>query len=214
MKTLQMAQLVLVAVLFAPRAAFAQRTYPVELQIMPLTQSVRRHASTSLAAPQSTTGTLTGVEASLIGPSSGLGLFGRFLQGNLVGPKQRMVAEGGVAIGEQDFKIEFAYSERLYIPADSNVKFVRGGINVTEFLGSSGVAVRFRAGYYSALERFKKDKLGPDGWQGETSVSYTWDRLPVFAQLGYRIERFRSKGVDEEMSSLVLGGGIWLWSRK
>ena len=73
--------------------------------------------------------------------------------------------------------------------------------------------MRIRGGYYVALDRFKSDKGAPDGWQGETSLAYTWDRFPVFAQIGYRIERMRGARVDEEMSSLTLGAGIWLWSR-
>lgn len=196
-----------------PAAAAAQRTFPVELQIMPLKQNVRRHESTPLSSPTSANGTLTGVEASIMGASSGMGVFGRYLSGNLSGPKQRMVAEGGVMVGDKTFKIEVGYSERLFLPADSTLKFLRGGFNATTFLGTSGVAVRLRAGYYAALARFKSDKSAPDGWQGETSIAYTWDRVPVFAQIGYRIEALRGARVQEETSALTLGAGIWLWAR-
>ena len=201
------------ALFILPDAVSAQRTFPVELQIMPLKQNVRRHESTPLGNPTSANGTLSGVEASIMGASSGMGVFGRYLSGRLSGPKQRMVAEGGVMVGDKTFKIEIGYSERLYLPADSTLKFLRGGFNVTSFLGTSGVAVRLRGGYYAALNRFKSDKSAPDGWQGETSIAYTWDRVPVFAQIGYRIETLRGARVQEETSALTLGAGIWLWSR-
>ena len=195
-----------------PGLAEAQRSYPVDFQLMPLTQSVRRHQSVPPADPTSATGTLKGVEMSVLG-QSGIGLFGRYLSGNLSGPSKPTVAEGGLIMGDKTFRIEVGYSDRLFIPDDSTIAFARGGFNLTTFLGTSGVAVRFRAGYYAAIERFRGMTAAPDGWQGESSVSYTWDRVPVFAELGYRIDRLRTERTDEEWSALTLGVGIWFWSR-
>ena len=158
---------------FAPDRVSAQRSYPLDLQIMPLTQSVRRNQSVPPADPTSATGTVRGIEASVLS-TSGTGLFGRYLSGNLTGSKKPMVAEGGLQLGDKSFKIEIGYSERLYIPDDSTMAFARGGFNLTTFLGTSGVAVRLRAGYYAAIERFKGDGSAPDGWQGESAISYTW----------------------------------------
>ncbi len=191
----------------------AQRAYPVDLQILPITHSVRRHASSTTTSPTIATGTMKGIEGSVLATSSGIGAFGRYLSGSLAGPKQRMIAEGGFMVGDKTFRIEMGYSERLFLAADSTVAFLRGGFNTTTYLGTSGVAVRFRAAYLASLDRFKEDRKGPDGWEGETSISYTWDRVPVFAQLGYRINRMRGELVDEEMSALTLGAGLWLWSK-
>lgn len=191
----------------------AQRTYPVDLQIAPITHSVRRHASSTTTSPNMATGTMRGIEGSVLATNSGIGVFGRYLSGSLAGPKQRMISEGGFMVGDKTFRIEMGYSERLFIPADSTIAFVRGGFNAITFLGTSGVAVRLRGGYLASLDRFKSDRKGPDGWEGETSVSYTWDRVPIFAQIGYRINRMRGELVDEEMSALTLGAGLWLWSK-
>ena len=49
----------------APCVARAQRAYPVDLQVMPITQNVRRHQSIPPADPTSGTGTLRGIEGSV-----------------------------------------------------------------------------------------------------------------------------------------------------
>lgn len=196
----------------APTAARSQRAYPFELQLMPITQSIRRHEFTAGTDPRSETGVLRGVEGSVIG-SAGLGLFGRYLTGDIGRSRKKMVTEGGVSVGDKSFKIEVGYSERLYLLVDSIVRYTRAGFSATTFLGTSGVAVGFRAGYYVSIDKLKGLPKTPEGWQGETSLSYTWDRLPLFAQVGYRIERTRRTGADEEMSALTLGGGLWLWLR-
>lgn len=198
----------------APTIVEAQRSYPVDFQVHAIKQSVTRHASATGTAPTTVSGTTDGIEASLIGESSGLGLFGRYLSSNITGPKVQSALEGGIAIGQKQFRLEIAYAERLYIPHDSTVRFLRGGFNSTTFLGTSGVAVRLRAGYYVPLAKVQGElKTGLDGWEGESALMYTWDRLPIFASAGYRINRLRATGLDEETSALTLGAGIWFWSR-
>lgn len=193
--------------------AEGQGSYPLELQVMPVTLSVRRNSFEPNRTPTTQRGTLKGVEGSLLGASSGIGLYGRFLTGNLAGPSKTMLTEGGVLIGDRTFRLEFGYAEQFYVPVDSAIKLLRGGLTYTSYLGTSGVAVRFRGSYFTAIENFKTQQNNHDGWTGETAISYTWDRFPVFTQLGYRIERQRGQGLDEESSALTLGAGIWLWAR-
>jgi hypothetical protein len=177
---------------------------------MPVTQSARRSALVDgEEAPGRASGSIRGLELFVM-PKEGLGIYGRRLTGSFVGTSRPLLEEVGVLLGDPTFRIEAAYVARPYVPQDSTLRMVRAGFAGTSRFGTSGVSVRLRGGYFAPIERFKADGEQIEGWEGETSLAYTWDRYPLSAQLGYRIERLRVRDFEEETSALTLGIGIWL----
>lgn len=193
----------------------AQRSYPVDLQVYPVTQSARRQAiAPGDDAPISSTSTIRGIEAFLLPSGGGLGIFGRHHTSSLGDRNAPLLQEAGLLIGDGGFRLEAAYSARRHLPQDSVIAFLRGGFAATSILGTSGVALRLRAGYFVPIDRFNGGGQETDGWEGETTLAYTWDRYPLSAQLGYRIERLRVVDFEEETSALTLGVGIWMQRRR
>lgn len=191
-----------------PTALRAQRSWPVDLQITATNSSIRQRLVPAGGVVEGTSIGLRGYEASLIGPSSGFGLYGRYGTGGTGNGRQLL--EGRIMMGAPQFRLEFGYAERRHSVLDSTFQYFRGGFTTTTTLGTSGVAIRFRAIGTAPIKREGLAFQQHLGWEGETNVSYTWPRLPVFAQVGYRIESMRHPGGDEELSSLVLGLGVWL----
>jgi hypothetical protein len=201
------------AALAAPRTLWGQSRYPLELQVMPVQQSVHRNLVDFDGSVRQQTGTLKGLEVNLLGKSSGIGLFGRMHSGTVGVTSGRQLLEGGLMIGEKSFRLQFAYSERKGAIIDTTYRLLSGGFQAVSDLGSSGIALKMRAAFGLPIDRIKGEagqvKMG-DMWEGETAVTYTWSRLPIFAQIGYRMERMRLMPRDQELSGLVLGAGIWM----
>ncbi len=209
------AVLTLAAGVSTARPVHAQRSYPVDLQVYPVTQSARRQAiAPGEDAPVSSSSTIRGIEAFLLPSGGGLGIFGRHHTSSLGDTNAPLLQEAGILIGDGGFRLEAAYSARRHLPQDSVIPFIRGGFAATSVLGTSGVALRLRAGYFVPVDRLQGDSQDTEGWEGETTLTYTWDRLPLSAQLGYRMERLRVVDFEEETSALTLGIGIWLQRRR
>ncbi len=195
--------------------AAAQRSYPVDLLIVPVTQSVRRQAiAPGDAVPLTTSGTIRGLEAFLLPAGGGVGVFGRYHTSNLGAENKPLMQEAGLLLGDASFRLEFAYSARHHLPQDSVIPLIRAGFGGTTILGTSGVALRLRASYFVPVDRFEGAGENTDGWEGETTLSYTWDRFPLSAHLGYRLERLRVVDFEEENSAITLGFGLWLQRRR
>lgn len=204
------AAVVALASLALSRSAAAQRSWPVDLQAVATNSSIRQQIVPLGAENVGSSISLRGYEASLIGPSSGFGLYGRYSAGEVGGASKRQLLEGRVLIGSPQFRLELGYAERRHALVDSSLQYLRGGFTTTTNLGTSGIAIRLRAIGTMPVKRDGVPFNQHLGWEGETNVSYTWPRFPVFAQLGYRIESMRHPTGDEEQSSLVMGVGLWL----
>jgi hypothetical protein len=93
---------------------------------------------------------------------------------------------------------------------DSLYIFPRVGFRSRANIGATDFSAQFRALLYVPLPSL--DDALPEsefaGWSAETGLSWTWNRFPLTANLGYRIERFRAFGREIETSSMILGAGV------
>ena len=193
--------------------AGAQRAFPVDFRLQISTNSVRTH----LASPVGTT-TQSGsssqvIEFDLVGQNSGSGLAGRYQSGDGGSRRSSNAYDAMVLLGDKSFHLELGYAKRTLVQLDTSFAMIRAGFSTVTHLGMSGVAMRARAGFARPVKQYAGVKLGPEYWEADTGVSYTWDRVPIFAHLGYRLSRLKADGYDEERSSVILGAGVWVWSR-
>jgi hypothetical protein len=93
--------------------------------------------------------------------------------------------------------------------------FPRAGFRSRANLGGTDFSAQFRALYYVGLPSLDDaiPNANLEGWSAETGLSWTWNKFPLTANLGYRIERFKVYDREMETSSLVLGAGIMLGRR-
>lgn len=153
---------------------------------------------------------MRGAQLTLLSRSAGMGLVGRILQ-SPIGSSDLNSIEGGLVVGAPAFMLEGAYVMRsgfsagTALPFDSTHAFARAGLRLRARLGNTGFALRMRLGYYIPI---KSKTL--EGWEGESGVTWTWDRIPLTAAVGYRLERFVVSGVEQEVSAVSLGVGIIL----
>lgn len=194
----------------APFTLQAQRSWPVDLQLSATSSSIRHRALPSEGEIAGESVGWRGLEGALIGPTSAFGLYGRYTAGRVGSNNGRQMLEARLMMGAPEFRFEFGYAERHHSVVDSTFQYYRGGLTTTTTLGTSGITIRFRAIGTVPVKRAGLPFQEHLGWEGETNVSYTWPRFPVFAQLGYRIESMRHPAGAEELSSLVLGVGLWL----
>lgn len=165
------------------------------------------------AITESNTG-FSGLEFTLQPKNGGIGLTGRMLNS----PDGLEYLDGGLLIGSRVFSLDLTYATRTAMSPggggfDSTQSFARGGFRTHVNLGNTGFTARLRANYYVEIVKPEVPARGIEGWEGETGLGWSWDRFPVTAQMGYRIERFLVHGVEQEVSALVLGAGIVLGRR-
>jgi hypothetical protein len=197
--------------LVQPLQLDAQRSWPVELQVTQVYHNVKQYVvDGKRQTPEPRAGSLQGVEGVLLGKNSGVGLFGRYLSGTVGPVSGQHVREGGILLGSHDFRIEVGYAERLGALTDTTYRIVRGGFTGTSDLGTSGLAIRLRANVLVPFERLNGEAKRTLGWEGETGIAYTWNRVPLTASVGYRLERLFDLPRDQELSGLVIGFGLWL----
>ena len=205
--------LAIAAALSCSSGAAAQRAFPVDFRLQISTNSVRTHLGTPSGATTQGGRSSQVVEFDLVGQNSGLGLAGRYQSGDGGSGRSSNAYDAMVLLGDKSFHLELGYAQRTLVQLDTSFAMIRAGFSTVTHLGMSGVAMRTRAGFARPVKQYTGGKLGPEYWEGETGVSYTWDRLPIFAQLGYRMSRLKANGYDEERSSVILGAGFWFWSR-
>jgi hypothetical protein len=161
---------------------------------------------------------LGGADFTLQPRNGGIGLAARVTQSDL-GAGDLGSIEGGVLLGSPAFAVEGAYVMRNGYSVESGLShdsvhtFGRGGVRMRGILGNSGAAVHFRAGYFVPIgQSFDADAL--QGWEGESTLSWTLPRFPLTIQAGYRLERFFVSGLEQEVSALVVGGGFTFGARR
>lgn len=130
-------------------------------------------------------------------------------------------AEAAFLMGSRVFALDLGAATRTGFNTftggafDTTYTFARAGFRSRANLGNTDFSVTMRGLYYIGLPTPEEEALPSDleGWSGETGLSWTWNRFPLTANLGYRIERFRVFAVEQEVSSLYFGGGLLLGRR-
>src|SRR5215831_15238345 len=195
----------------------AQTTYPFDLRLGIVSSSVHRSLTVDPSTSISSQGaSLRGYEGSLSTAEGEFGIGGRQLEGTING-RSTLLREGKVFLGAREFEIEGAYVQRRRVDLDSNDVFLRAGIRSINRIGGSGISVMLSGSGYIPLPKKDTGSTTPvrslRGWEGETAIYYTWDRLPIYLHLGYRFEYFAARNTSEDLSGLNLGIGAWLGGR-
>lgn len=127
--------------------------------------------------------------------------------------------DAGVLIGTRHVALEAAYAQRgSYSPttglAHGRVaEFARAGLRTGLDLGVTGFSMQLRANAYVPTWRAAVAEDDVEGWDAETGLTYVARALPVSATVGYRLERFRIFGVEQEVSALTFALGFTLIGR-
>jgi len=115
--------------------------------------------------------------------------------------------------GPRFIAADIGYARRAFSGAfgDRSWPFARIGLRSTLAIGASGLSAQFLVAYYAGLAG--DDQRGRDsGREAETRLVYTPARLPIYAALGYRHERFTvasSQDVRPEvMGGIVVAAGV------
>ncbi len=213
-----------VAASLISESAISQVPTSVEFRVGVHTASTKRNVSVSDGVVDRTSSSLKGIEADITALGGGPGIGGRILDGTFGGAKMSL-KEGRVFVGADYFRIEGAFGQRSLYGTDSLFLFTRGGARSTIRIGGSGVAVMLSGSkYFKGDFQNKKSattttagstsiSTDPDGWEGETGLSYSTPKVPVFVQIGYRSEYFKLGTRAEHSSGLVLQTGLWLGGR-
>jgi hypothetical protein len=155
--------------------------------------------------------------------SSGIGLGGRYLIGNLdsasgAAPRQRLqVADARILMGPRVFTVEGgAMYRRLEVPSTSYKRewyYARAGARSTVAIGASGLSTLLAGAYYPYVID-KGGKSGGKGWEWEAGVSYSRRGIPAYVSIGYRYQTFQpattTNEPQSELSGVFLSGGLRL----
>lgn len=106
-----------------------------------------------------------------------------------------------------------SYSPSTGLAHDRMTDFARAGLRTGLDLGLTGFSLHLRANAYIPTRRAAVPDDDIEGWDGESGLTYRPRSLPVSATVGYRIERFRIFGVEQEVSALTFALGFTLFGR-
>jgi hypothetical protein len=158
----------------------------------------------------STTGNVKGVEVLLRGTGGGIQV--RSLESAFGSPPDVINADASVILGPPAFSIFVGGGRRaLTSTVGTNVfTFGRAGLQMTFNIGGTGL--RGQLGGWGVMAIPDDQERMDPGAEGEASILYSPPKIPLFVQLGYRNEMFKSKTpsttMPEEVRGLRLGGGI------
>jgi hypothetical protein len=157
-----------------------------------------------------TTGSLKGVEVLMRAP--GIGVQFRSSESAFGNPPDVVNADASLILGPPVFSVFLGAGKRaLTSTLGTNVfTYARAGLQMTFNIGGTGLRAQF-GGWGLAAAADDKERMDP-GAEGEASILYSPPRIPLFVQLGYRNEIFKSKSpsssTPEEIRGLRLGAGI------
>jgi len=182
---------------------------PISLQIAGVMQMTEVRSALLQNTPLDRAVSLAGLDVVAAPRGRGVGVAARVMQ-STGGTGDLAATELGVLVGGRRLLAEAAYVRRAgysfesgYLH-DSTHTFMRAGLRWRDVLGNSPFRLGFRAGFYLPPgEGAPEDRL--EGWEGETTLAMQFKRVPLSAQLGYRLERFRVSGMEQEVSALMLG---------
>lgn len=224
-RTLRLALLLLTPLALTGCAALSQRTStfrsPVHAVLLADVHDARVHNATGgVVSPETSAGMVSLDLALQRAEGNGLGLAGRMILGGTAAPSS---LDASLLVGSKLFAGELGIGTRNGWDPDEPAgtfdiayPIARFGIRSRANLGNSPFSAHLRAARYVGLPGEEDEDFGPvdlTGWSAESGLSWTWQKFPVTANLGYRIERFRVYTHEQEVSSLYLGAGFLLGRR-
>lgn len=156
------------------------------------------------------TGSVKGVEVLMRAP--GIGVQFRSSESAFGDPPDVVNADGSLILGPPQFSVFLGAGKRALTSSLGTGVFTyaRVGLQMTFNIGGTGLRAQF-GGWGLAAAADDKERMDP-GAEGEASILYSPPRVPIFVQLGYRNEIFKSKSpsssTPEEIRGLRLGAGL------
>lgn len=146
----------------------------------------------------------------------GLGAAGRLI--GIGGDAPRLI-EGSLLLGARTIALDVGLGSRTgpdpdkpdEDPFKESFPFAKLGVRSRWNLGQTPFAVQFGAARYMGINGQSDNNAGASaagGWAGETTLSWTQPGSPFTASAGYRIDRFESYGMEQEVSALTVGLGV------
>lgn len=156
------------------------------------------------------TGSTKGVEVLL--RASGVGIQARSSAGVFDAQPDVVNADVSVILGPPAFSVFLGGAKRALSSSLGTqiYTFGRVGAQMTFLVGGTGLRAQVGGWGYipSPNDEARMDISG----EGEASILYSPQRLPIFVQIGYRNEVFKSKtmttSAPEEVRGIRIGGGL------
>ena len=209
-----MKRLVWCALLAGLAAPAAAQLRGIELRAGALAALSKRNAAFDSAVGTGS-GTMSGMDVTV--RTKWFGAEVRVLGGEFTadspGTAAGTIANGDIRLmaGPRSVAAEVGYGRRGFSGAISTItwSFIRIGVRASLPLGGSGLHAGVVLGLYSGVSGAGVTGKG-NGKEAETSLTYAPERLPLYLTLGYRREQFTFAAAPEELSGIVVGGGIRL----
>lgn len=213
-----LAMLLIAGIVVQPAVAFAQDASRQEgYTIQAVAQQARVRTALGAMIPPERDAAQVGAELGLPTPLGGLRVHARMLRGTQGDDLESL--DAGLIYWIGPVGIEGAWAQRAsYSPRNGlahgrMTDFARAGLRTGLELGLTGFSMHLRANAYVPTRRAALPEDDIEGWDGDTGLTYRHPGLPVSATLGYRLERFRIFGVEQEVSALTFALGFTLFGR-
>jgi len=154
-----------------------------------------------------------GVELTLPTPLRALRVETRFLRSDRGNLDLRSI-DAGVVVGWRVLGVAAAFGQRGSYDPQSGLAHGRdaefGRLGVRVHLGQPSVPfiVHLRGDAYVPMQSVDDPADAMSGWDAEGGVTWRARELPFTASLGYRLERFRIFGAEQEVSALTFALGV------
>lgn len=205
--------LLLSLALFVAERGSGQDGGPTRFRLGVNTASTKRNTTLADDITRRPSAAVRGFEAAVSTSKEEVGISTRLLSGSY-DDDDFTLREARIFVGGPWFQIEGGYGQRSVSGTDSLALFARAGLRSMVQVGGSGVSLGAAASKYFDGDFTNEEPSNKvEGWEGETNIFYTFARVPVYLQLGYRHEYFLSGVRAENMSGLILGTGLWFGGR-
>lgn len=196
--------------------AYAQRAAPHDLEIRLLThQALVRSALGALVTTERSVA-LYGAELTIPTGWAPLRIEARVLRSSH-GEADLRSRDFGLVLAGQGADISaglaVAYADRgSYAPESGllhrrTTGFGRAGARLQLRLPEAAFLLHLNADLYMPLRASTDSTANLKGWEASSGLTYRFAPLPFTATLGYRIERFRVFGLEQEVSALTFALG-------
>ena len=160
----------------------------------------------------------TGIELTIPTPWTALRAEGRLLRSDR-GNSDLGSIDAGLVLGWRALGVAAAYGQRRsYDPVSGlahsrDAEFGRLGLRLRLGAPDAHFLFHLRGDGYLPVQSASDSVEALRGWDAEGGVTLRTRSLPFTASLGYRLERFRIFGVEQEVSALTFALGVALGER-
>lgn len=205
--------LIVLSILALPAAVPAQHATAGGVAVRVLVhQALVRSALGELIPPERRV-SLLGIELIVPTPWRALRAEARVLRAEQGQVDLRSI-DAGLVFGSREVGVAAAFGQRgSYDPETGlahtrEAEFGRVGLRFRVGAPDAHFVLHLRADSYAPIGSMDSPADSISGWDAEGGVSWRGAGHPVTASLGYRLERFRIFGVEQEVSALTFALGV------